>query len=357
MDNTNKSSSESLDHSTESPGPEVLKPRVDDGTPADETASSSQSSSTSEKGSQLRHRTYRPSHRATFIGLAAVVLILAINAGILAFVLESKAKSNNLTAGQVSISSSALSKIGVNSSTISNSGIELTVNPNALFNGKLTVAGDVSIGGQLKLNSTFVASSANLTQLQAGNTTLSQLNVNGSSTFSSLNLRNNLAVTGTTQLQGAVTIGQLLTVNNNLTVTGNLAVGGVLSTNSFSAHSLTSTSTLTIDGHVITGGLTPAVGPGPALGSNGTVAILGNDSSGIISINFGVGSSSGTLVNLAFRSQYGSSPHVIITPVGAVGIGCSFYILNLSVGGFSVGVNGCTLPTFGDYGIDYIVEQ
>jgi cytoskeletal protein CcmA (bactofilin family) len=357
MDNTNKSSSESFDHSTESPGPEVLKPRVDDGTPADEATASSQPLATNEKANRLRHRTYRPSHRATFIGLAAVVLILAINAGILAFVLESKGKSSNLAAGQVSISSAALSKIGVNSSTIGNSGIELMVNPNAQFNGKLTVAGDVSIAGQLKLNSTFVASNANLTQLQAGNTTLSQLNVNENSTLSSLNLRNNLAVTGTTQLQGAVTIGQLLTVNNNLTVIGNLAVGGGLSANSFSAHSLTSTSTLTIDGHVITGGLTPAVGPGPALGSNGTVAINGNDSAGLISINFGVGSGPGTLVNLAFRTQYGSVPHVVITPVGAVGSGCSFYVLNLSVGGFGVGVNGCTLPTFGDYGVDYIVEQ
>ena len=356
MENTNTSSYEPSERSTETPQPEVLKPRVDD-------AGSSEASNISKidpakgKNSRSFHRTYRPSHKATFIGLAAVVSVLAVNAIILAFVLAGHNKNSNLATGQVTISSAELNKIGVNSSTIGDSGVELTVNPNALFNGKMTVAGDVSIAGQLKLNSTFIASSANLTQLQAGNTTLAQLNVNGTTTLSSLNLRNNLIVTGTTQLQGAVDVNQLLTVNNNLTVTGNLAVGGVLSTNSFSARSLTSTSTLTIGGHVITQGSAPSVGPGAALGSNGTVASNGNDSAGLISINFGVGSASGTLVNLAFRTQYSSVPHVIITPVGDMGNGCSFYIFNLSVGGFSVGVDGCTLPIFGGYGIDYIVEQ
>ena len=356
MENTNVSSSEPSESSNSAPEPEVLKPRDD--TSSSQESSSSQPVVAHETGNRSHHRTYRPSHRATFIGLAVVVSILALNAIILAFVLERQAKNNSLAAGQVSISSAALSKIGVNTSTIGNSGIELTVNPNAQFNGKLTVAGDVSIAGQLKLNSTFSAASANFTQLQAGNTLLSQLNVDGNSTLSNLNLRNNLSVSGTTQLQGAVSVNQLLTVNNNLTVTGNLAVGGVLSTGTFSARSLTSTSTLTIGGHVVTEGSAPSVGPGSALGSNGTVASNGNDSAGLISINFGVGSGNGTLVNLAFRTQYSSVPHVIISPVGDMGTGCSFYIFNLTIGGFSVGVNNCaTYPQFGDYGIDYIVIQ
>ncbi len=358
MENTNTQSPDAPDQTTGTPEAEVLKPRVDDASSQSEPKPSSAQPVTREIGHRERRRTYRPSHRATFIGLTVVVFILAINAGILAFVIESKDKSNNLAAGQVSISASALNKIGVNTSTIGNSGIELTVNPNALFNGKLTVAGDVNIAGQLKLNSPLIASSANLTQLQAGNTTLSQLNVDGSSTLSNLNLRNNLVVTGTTQLQGAVDVNQLLTVNNNLTVTGNVSIGGVFSAATFSARSLTSTSTLTIGGHVITSGSSPSVGPGGALGSNGTAAVNGDDSAGLISINFGVNSGKGTLVNFAFHTQFGAVPHVVITPVGDIGDGCSFYLFNLGVAGFSVGINGCaSYPTFGDYGIDYIVEQ
>ncbi|MGH7141999.1 MAG: hypothetical protein ACREF5_00755 [Candidatus Saccharimonadales bacterium] len=336
----------------ESPNPEVLKPRADDGTPTGEATLLSPTSPSPESGKKSRRRTYRPSHKATFIGLAVVILILAINAGILGFVLKSKSANNDLNNNQVTISSAALSRIGVNNSSLGDSGIELTVGPNAQFNGKVTVAGNVSVGGQLQLNSELVASNANLTQLEAGNTSLSQLDVNGNSTLSNLSLRNGLSVTGTTQLQGAVTISQLLTVNNNLTVTGNLAVGGVLSTNSFSARSLTSTSTLTVDGHVITGGLTPSVGRGSALGSNGTVSVSGNDSSGTISINIGTGAGPGTLLYLAFRTNYSSVPHIVISPIG---VAANFYISSPSVGGFSIGVSS-GLP-IGGYSIDYIVEQ
>jgi cytoskeletal protein CcmA (bactofilin family) len=346
---------ESNSQTTESPPPEVLKPRADDGTPtAEEASAASPIKGKPGADKKPRHRTYRPSHKATFIGLAVVIVILAVNAGILGFVLKSKTKTNSLANnGQVTISSAVLNKIGVNSSSIGDSGIELVVGPDAQFDGTVTVAGDVSIGGQLKLNSKFIASDANLTQLEAGNTSLGQLDVNGNSTLSNLSLRNGLAVTGATQLQGDVTISQLLTVNNSLTVSGNVSIGGVLSTSTFSARSLTSSSTLTIGGHIITGGLTPGVGPGgAALGSNGTVSINGNDAAGTVSINIGASAGSGTLANVSFRSQYGSVPRVVITPIG---VACTFYVLNPSVGGFSIG-DGCNLPP-GGYAVDYIVEQ
>jgi cytoskeletal protein CcmA (bactofilin family) len=267
------------------PEAEPLKPRSDDYTPGDASTASPAKALTPDPKKKNRRRTYRPSHRATFIGLGVVVLILVINAGIIDFVLNSKTKTNNLAnTGQVSISPETLSHVGVNTSTVSSGGLELVVDPDALFNGKMTVAGDVSIGGQLKINSTFNASDANLTQLEAGNTSLSQLDVNGNTTLSGVSVRNNLAVAGTTQLQGQVTVDQLLTVDNNLTVTGNLAVGGVLSTNTFSANNLTSVDALTVGGHIIAVGQEPNVGPGgTALGSNGTVGISGNDSAGIIS--------------------------------------------------------------------------
>jgi len=348
--------------SDQTPGtaaPEVLKPRADDGTPIPEATPPAQLSgkpATPATDKKPRRRTYRPSHKATFIGLAVIIAILLVNAVILVLVLKGKAKPGDLAAsGQVTISKGVLNKIGVNTSSIGDSGVVLVVGPNAQFNGKMTVASDVSIGGQLKLNSKFSASDANLTQLEAGNTSLSQLNVSGSTTLSNLNLRTTLAVTGATQLQGPVTIGQLLTVNNNLNVAGNLAVGGTLSTKTFSANGLTSTSTLTIGGHIITGGLSPSAGPGGgALGSNGTVSISGNDAAGVIDINLGTGAcSGGTLANVAFHTQYASVPRVVITPVGLAG---NFYVSNLTSSGFSVGVGGGCLPT-GGYGIDYIVEE
>ncbi len=333
------------------PDAEVLVARSDDGTP-DQTAAP-ETKDSKEAHSITPRRTYKPSHKATFIGLAAIVLILAINAVVLSFVLKSKNKTNNVSNEQVTISKAALNKVGVNTSTIGDTGVVLTIGPNTQFGNKVTVQGDVNIGGQLKLNSTFTATGATLTQLEAGKTSLSELNVSGSGTFTGLNLRKDLVVAGASTLQGLVTINQLTTINNSLIVVGNVSIGGTFSAKTFSATNLTSTGTLVVGGHVISSGASPSVGRGgAALGSNGTVSISGNDTAGRIAINIGVGAGSGVLANVAFHSQFSSAPHVVITPVGAA---CTFYLTNLTVAGFTVN-DGCNLPP-GGYSIEYIVVQ
>ncbi len=343
MDNT--PSPESNNQTDTSPAPEVLKPRVDE---APETTQETVSSVSSKDGDKkTRHKTYRPSHKATFISLAVVVVILAINAVIFGFVLKRQDKANELALnGRVTIDQSVLDKLGVNRSSVGDLGVGLTIGPTTEFKNKVSIDGDTNIAGQLKVNTKLSASNASLTQLDAGKTALSELNVNGASTVSNLNLRNNLVVTGTTHLQGTVTINQLLTVDNNINVSGNLSIGGT-----FSAHSLTSTGVLNIGGHVITYGSTPSVSAGN-VGSNGTVSISGNDSAGTVAVNVGAGGASGTVVHITFASKYSNTPHVVITPIGA-NISNGFYV-NRSATGFSIGT-GSLSP--GGYAFDYIVEQ
>lgn len=343
---------ETKNKSTEPPAPEVLKPQTDEESPAVETTTVS---STAPKVSvRPRRTTYRPSHKATFIGLAVVVAVLAINAGIIFFVMKGQQDkaASTATQSEVTLSSATLDKLGVNRNPVGDLGVELVVAPNSRFNGKMTIGGDVSIAGQLKLNSKFSAADASLTNLEAGNTSLGQLNVNGDGTVSSFNLRKDLSVVGLTRLQGAVTIGQLLTVNNSVNIAGNLAVGGTLSARSFQASSLISDTTLTVGGHFVTRGLAPGVGPGPALGANGTVSISGNDASGTVATNIGTGGGGGILAQVAFRNQYGTMPHVVVTAIGA-GVG-SVYVIR-SASGFSIGVNGALAP--GGYAFDYVVMQ
>jgi hypothetical protein len=141
-------------------------------------------------------------------------------------------------------------------------------------------------------------------------------------------------------------VTQLLSVTNNLNVSGNLAIGGTLSVNTLSVQAIA------VKGHIVTSGSTPSVVRGSATGSNGTVSISGNDTAGTISINIGAGASSGTLATVAFRAQFGNSPKVVISPVG---IGGSFYVSNISIGGFSVGINSGLPP--GGYKINYIALQ
>jgi hypothetical protein len=302
---------------------------------------------------KLRKLTYRPSHKATFIGLTVVAVILAINIGVIAFVLRGqRAASNKAKQNEVTISPAVLSSLGVSRNSVGSDGTVLTIGPDTNFGGTVTVKGNTSISGQLRLNSKFSANDASLANLQAGKVSIDQVNINGDGTISNLKLRKDLSVVGVTRLQGTVTISQLTTINNNLNVAGNLAVGGLLSAQNFQANNLTSGSTLTIGGHVITSGSAPNVGRGPAAGSNGTVSISGNDSSGTVAVNTGSGAGNGILVQVAFRSQYGRTPHVVVTPVGR-GVG-SFYITR-TAGGFSIGVSNALSP--GGYAFDYVVME
>lgn len=343
----NAPSPESKEQTDTPPEPEVLAPRSEEGQPDGGAAPDPAPA----KPAKHRRNAYRPSHKGTFIGLSVVVAVLAVNAGIIGFVLHRQAKQQDANQGQVTISQGVLDRLGVNRNSVGNSGIELTVGPDARFNGKVTISGDTSIAGQLKLSSKLAAADADFAKLQAGKTSLSELNVNGDSTVSKLNVRNDLAVGGNTKLQGTVTVSRVLMVGNALNVAGNAGIGGILSVGAVSTGALSSSS-ITVSGHVTTRGSVPSVSRGPCIGSNGTVSISGNDAAGTVAVNAGAGACSGILANITFRSAYGTTPHVVITPVGA---GMNYFYVNRSATGFSIG--GSPSSSGGGYAFDYIVEQ
>lgn len=343
-----KSASDTQQTSSEPPAPEVLKPQS-----SDVPSESSAATPATPARNRLHRGSYRPSHKATFIGLAVVVGILAINAGIITFVMKGQAKDGTtLSQEAVTLSPTALDKLGVSRNAVGTAGTELVVGPNSKFNGTVTVGSDVSIGGQLKLNSKLTASDASFAKLQAGDTSLEKVNVNGDATISNLNLRKDLTVLGLTRLQGPVTLSQLLTVNNNVNIAGNLAVGGTLSARGFQASSLVSDTTLTIGGHIMTRGAAPGFSPGPALSGADTASSSGNDASGTIAVNIGAGASkSGIVGYVTFSNPYSGTPHVVVTPVGG---GVTDVYINRSGSGFSIGV-GSISP--GGHAFDYIVMQ
>jgi hypothetical protein len=342
--------SDKKDQNSELPAPEVLKPQ--DGRAAEPAAADPAAASVDTRTKRAHRGSYRPSHKATFIGLAVVVAILAVNAAVITFVLRSQAKVKSTVEGQVTISQGDLDKLGVNRSPVGNQGVELTINPNARFKGQVEVGGNLSVAGKLQLNGAFEASAASLAKLQAGQTSLEQLDVNGDGTMSNLNLRKDLIVAGTTRLQGPAVFSQLVTVNNSVNITGNLAVGGTLAVANFHTSSLVSDNGIITGGHIITQGSAPGVSAGGAVGSSGTVSISGNDIAGTVAVNIGVGAVSGIVANVSFRSSYGNIPHVVVT---AIGPGVQSFYVNRNASGFSIGVNSALAP--GGYAFDYIVEQ
>jgi len=329
--------------STEPPAPEVLKAQTDDETPVPKETVAVGAPKSNLK---LRHGTYRPSHKATFISLAVVVVILAINTGVIAYLMSTQNQTATDKGNKdVTISSDVLNSLGVSKNPVGSAGTELTVNPNASFNGKLKVGGDVNVAGQLSLNGKLTATDVSMGKLQAGDTSLSKVNINGDATVTNLNLRNNLIVTGSTQLQGSVIVGQLMTVNNNMNVVGNLAIGGTLAMGAFQ------TNTLTIGGHITTLGSAPSASKGSGLGAVDTISISGNDVAGTVAVNIGSISRSGIMADVSFINSYSNIPHVVIT---AIGSGAEGVYVNRTANGFSIGVS--SLAT-GGHAFDYIVMQ
>ena len=331
------------------PKPEALTAQGDGASIADAYATGSALPAKPVK--VLKRGSYKPSHKATFIGLLVIALIIAVNVGIVLFVMRGQTTAAERAQSEVTLSSDTLNSLGVNKTAVGNEGAKLTVGPDSTFNGTVTIGKNVSIGGDLQLNNKLTTTQANINTLQAGESSLEKLTVNGDVSAENLLLRRDLTVPGATRLNGAVTVGQLLTVNNNLNVTGSLAVGGSLSIHNFQASSLTSDTTLTIGGHVITRGGTPKVTPGSGLGVTGTVTLSGSDTSGGINLGIGVGNGGGLLCSVTFATKYTGTPHVVVTPVGR---NLNLYI-NRNAEGFQVYADGA-IPA-GGYAIDYIVMQ
>lgn len=340
--------------STELPKPEVLQPHsVDKQEVAQKTTTDTPNSKEALKA-KARRTTYRPSHKATFIGLAIVIAVLGINGAIVSFFIlgQSSSSDEGVNRSEVTIDPSVLDDLGVSRNPVGNTGTELEVGPDATFNGGVTISGNTTIAGQLTLNSVFTAAEGRFTALQGGETSLSELTVNGDSTLSGLALRETLDVAGASRFQGAVTVNQLLTVNNNTNITGSLAVGGTLSVRELHVTNFVSDANLTIGGHIITQGSSPSVSSGAGIGANGTVSISGNDAAGTVAVNVGTGGGNGMLAQINFTRQYTNTPHVMVT---AVGRSAGSVYVNRSASGFSIYVGNALSP--GGYAFDYIIAQ
>lgn len=329
----------------EAPQPEALQPQAAVEVEKVDTAST--------PGKPSKRGSYKPGHKATFIGLIAVALILAVNGGIIWFVLKGRNDTAEKVAQEsVVLSPATLNSLGLNKTPVGNLGAELVVGPNSRFKGDVTISKNINIGGQLNLNSKLTAGDAALAKLEAGDTSVNKLTINGDATATNLTLRKDLTVAGLTRLQGPVTLSQLLTVNNNINVAGSLAVGGTLTVRTFQASSLTSDTTLTIGGHIIARGTAPSVTAGAGVGPTGTVSISGSDAAGTVAVNTGLGAPGGIVANVTFHQAYAQTPHVVL---GAVGGSIGNVYVNRSATGFSIGINGAIPP--GGYAVDYVVVQ
>lgn len=215
----------------------------------------------------------------------------------------------------------------------------LTVQGLSFFKDKVAVDNGLSVNGPVTVT---------------GQQTASTLSVTGQADLASANVKSNLVVAGSTDLQGAVTFKSLLTAANGLNVVGNSSFSGDLVVGNFTANGANFNGVTHINNHLVIGGGTPGISAGGGAGSAGTASISGSDTAGTVTIGVGVGGGAGSLANISFRSSYGSTPRVIISPASSQSAILQYYV-SRSSGGFAI--NSASAPAPGSYVFDYMVVQ
>ncbi len=202
----------------------------------------------------------------------------------------------------------------------------LTVESNTVFSGQvlvrdnLDVAGQISVGGSLSLPGITVSGTSNFDEIQA----------------------NSLSIAGDTNIQGQ------FVVDGSLTVGAGGSFGGGISAPLITTDQLQLTGDLQITRHIDTGGPTPSVSNGGAIGSGGTTSISGSDTAGTVAVNPGNGAGNGPVAVVTFANSFNQTPHVVVTPVGR---SVNYYITRTTTG-FTIHVSGSL--SSGSFAFDYI---
>jgi len=264
-------------------------------------------------------------------------LLLIVVAGAIAVVnyLNSQKPQAEPTISDQQLTEKALQQLKNTDATVGDTSQTLTIQGNAiiagqtLMRGDLNVAGNFQSGGSIQGPSLTISGDSNLGKTQADTLQVAKdVAIQGSTTIRDLN------VSGTTSFSGPVKASQL-------TVTRLILAGN---------------GSLEVPNHLSFSGATPGrsiIGAG-MLGSGGSLSINGSDTSGTININTGNGpNGTGCLVRINFRQTFTSLPHVLISPVNSAAGALQYYV-ERNQDGFSL----CTNNTPGankSFAFDYFI--
>ncbi len=220
--------------------------------------------------------------------------------------------------------------------SVGNNAQTLTIQGNAiiagqtLMRGSANVAGNFGVGGTIQGPSLTISGSANLGQIQSQTVQIQNtLAVQGATTLRDLN------VSGSTTFSGPVAA-------NQLTVTRLILAGNA---------------TLEVPNHISFTGPVPNRGSvnSGATGTGGTISVSGSDTSGTIDIRTGNSTTPGCFTQITFNQPFSRQPRVIISPVGAAA-GQTQYYTTRTTTSFSI----CTAnsaPANQSFSFDYFITN
>jgi cytoskeletal protein CcmA (bactofilin family) len=270
------------------------------------------------------------------IYLLAFITLLIIAAIILFIVYSSSTGEQQATVETQELTQETIDDLVGSDAVVGDPKQLLTVESDSVFTGKVLIRDGLDVAGPIKVG---------------GSLSLPGITVSGTSAFDQVTV-NTLNIAGDATVQGQ------LSVQNGLTVSGPVTFSGTFSAAAFAIQSLTVEQDLLVNRHIDSGGGTPGLVRGAAVGSGGTATISGTDTAGTVTINVGGGASAGVLATVNFVSSYGGTPHVVITPVASQGSptvtgGQTFYLSNRTSSSFTIATSGGLAP--GSISFDYIV--
>jgi cytoskeletal protein CcmA (bactofilin family) len=276
-----------------------------------------------------------------FLAAAVILGLIGGYFGVRAYIKnQPKAAETNDTpsVATTKLSQAELDRLTANNVEIGGAGNLLTFSANSNFTGKVNIASDTTLSG-------------NLTGTGTGSFT--NLNAPGTANFGNANVGSNLKVTGATALQGNINAASGLNVGGNLSVAGASSFAGRLNAGSLAARDATFNGSVTVNGHYVSQGATPFVSAGGNIGSGGTVSVSGNDTAGSVVINAGTGATGGTLATVGFRTGYRTTPRISLTPTSETAAALQYYVIR-TTSGFTI--RSLNAPS-GSASFDYFVSQ
>lgn len=283
-----------------------------------------------------KHGAFRMFWEHFNIYLLLFILVLVIAAVGVAVMYVKNKNGSSVTPGainQQNLPADALEELAANGVQVGDPKQILNIQSNSVFAGGVLVKGELQVAGGLKIGS--------------GNLAVPDINVGGGAVVNNLQSQ-------TLDVAGNMRAGDV-NVLRNLSVNGNSTFTGGLTTPSLSVGRLQLNGDLSVTRHIVAGGATPNRTNGGALGNGGTSSVSGSDTAGSISINTGGSPAAGCFATMTFTTAFGSTPHVVLTPVGSAAAGVGYYV-NRSNSSFSVcAVNPA--PANSSFGFDYHIFE
>lgn len=247
--------------------------------------------------------------------LIFLVLVVAAAAFFIISFLNSQKPPETPDVENQALTSEALKQLANTDASVGSTSQTLNIQGNAviagqtLARGNLNVAGSFQSGGAIQAPGLTVSGSANLGEAQ-----LNSLQVATNTAIQGTTTMRDLNVSGTASFSGAVTASQITVTR--LILSGN--------------------ATLEVPNHISFTGSTPSrtVNAG-VLGNGGTSSISGSDTAGTVNVNSGNNPTSGCFIRMTFAQAFTRTPRVVVTPIGAPAGQMQYYV-DRNNAGFSI---------------------